>query len=305
MIADSHQPLSTPRLSSVACISPSGMHRMAYQEWGDPANPEVVVCVHGLTRTGDDFAPLATALADRYRVVCPDVVGRGRSSWLKNPMLYGVPQYAADMTTLIARLGVESVLWVGTSMGGLIGMTLAAMEGGPIQRLVLNDVGAVLSATALSRIGSYVGVNVEFASRSEARETLRSIFSGFGPHSDAQWLHLTDTMIRDIDDSGRVRLHYDPAIAEPFRKAYPADAPSGSPPADITLWPVYDAITCPTLVLRGAESDLLSSDVLGEMSRRGPAAQTREFAGIGHAPTLMSAEQIAIVRAFLEGKALP
>jgi pimeloyl-ACP methyl ester carboxylesterase len=305
MIAESHHPHAMPRLSSVACISPSGMHRMAYQEWGDPANPEVVVCVHGLTRSGDDFAPLAASLSDRYRVVCPDVVGRGRSSWLKNPMLYGVPQYAADMTTLIARLGVESVLWVGTSMGGLIGMTLAAMEGGPIRRLILNDVGAVLSAAALSRIGSYVGVNVEFDSRSEARQALRSIFSGFGPHSDAQWLHLTDTMLRDIDGSSRVRLHYDPAIAEPFRKAYPADAPPGSAPADITLWPIYDAIACPTLVLRGVESDLLSADILREMSQRGPRAQTREFAGIGHAPTLMSDEQIAIVRSFLEGAPLP
>ena len=138
-----------------------------------------------------------------------------------------------------------------------------------------------------------------------ARQALRSIFSGFGPHSDAQWLHLTDTMLRDIDGSSRVRLHYDPAIAEPFRKAYPADAPPGSAPADITLWPIYDAIACPTLVLRGVESDLLSADILREMSQRGPRAQTREFAGIGHAPTLMSDEQIAIVRSFLEGAPLP
>ena len=304
MITESIPASGAPRLSSVTCLSTAGLHRVAYREWGDPDNPDVVVCVHGLTRSSDDFNTLAMALSDRFRVVCPDVVGRGRSSWLRDPMLYGVPLYAADMTTLMARLGVDRVRWVGTSMGGLIGMTLAAMEGSPIRQLVLNDVGAVLSGAALARIGTYVGELIEFDSRVHAHGALREIFAGFGPHTEAQWQQLTEPMLREIDGSGRVRLHYDPAIAEPFRKAYPAQLPEGGAHADIDLWPMYDTISCPTLVLRGAQSDLLDADVLREMSLRGPMALTREFSGVGHAPTLMSAEQVSVVRTFLENHSL-
>lgn len=299
-----------PRWAFVRCGGPAGDHRMAYQEWGQPGNPEVVVCVHGLTRVSDDFSELARALRDRYRVVCPDVAGRGRSDWLKNPAFYGVAQYAADMVELIAQLKIERVRWVGTSMGGLIGMSLAAMQDAPISRLVLNDVGAVLPAQALARIARYVGRTPEFESRREAEIALRAIFSGFGPHSEAQWRKLIDTVLVEVSGTDKVRVHYDPAIAEPFRLAYGSDQSDEAthdltdravnhPASDIDLWPIYDAIRCPTLLLRGALSDLFTSQVLDEMRTRGPRPEVAEFAGVGHAPTLMHADQIAVVDEFL------
>lgn len=298
MIKGSGIAADQPRQGSVNCISPAGLHRMAYQEWGDPDNTDVVICVHGLTRVSDDFQVLARALADRFRVVCPDVVGRGRSSWLKNPMLYVVPQYASDMVTLIARLNVDRVKWVGTSMGGLIGMSLAALDQSPIERLVLNDVGAVLNGAALGRIAKYVGLKTEFASRLQAHDFLREIFTGFGPMTDAQWKQLLDPGLVDFAD-GRVRMHYDPAIAEPFRQTYSPQALQGKEPQDLSLWPMYDPIRCPTLLLRGVESDLLTHAVTQEMLGRGPRPQLVEFPGIGHAPTLMDDQQIKIVRNFL------
>ncbi len=304
MIKGSGLAADQPRQGSVNCISPAGLHRMAYQEWGDPDNTDVVVCVHGLTRVSDDFQDLARVLSDRFRVVCPDVVGRGRSSWLKNPMLYAVPQYVSDMVTLIARLNVDRVKWVGTSMGGLIGMSLAALEQSPIERLVLNDVGAVLSGVALGRIAAYVGVNTEFASRQQAHAALRVLFASFGPHSDAQWKKLLDPGLVDLAD-GQVRLHYDPAIAEPFRQTYGAQVLQGKPPPDLSLWPIYDLIRCPTLLLRGAESDLLTHEVMQEMAQRGPRPQVMEFPGIGHAPTLMNEIQINVVRDFLIDATVP
>ena len=298
MIKLSEQGIVEPRRGSVACISTAGLHRMAYQEWGDPQNTDVVICVHGLTRVGEDFQDLAQALSDRFRVVCPDVVGRGRSSWLKNPMLYGVPQYTADMVTLIARLNVDRVKWVGTSMGGLIGMSLAALAQSPVERLVLNDVGAVLSGAALGRIAAYVGVKTEFDSYAQASAFLRMVFASFGPHSEAQWRQLIDSVVV-VQPDGRTRLHYDPAIAEPFRQAYGAQAAAGQPPGDLSMWPLYDLVRCPTLLLRGAESDLLTRDVAQEMAARGPKPSVIEFAGIGHAPSLMHADQITVIRDFL------
>jgi pimeloyl-ACP methyl ester carboxylesterase len=297
-----------PRVSTVLCASPVGLHRVAYQEWGDPDNPRVVVCVHGLTRLGDDFLDLALALKKDFRVVAPDIVGRGRSSWLKDPMLYGLPQYVSDMVSLIARLNVAQVDWVGTSMGGLIGMTLAALDQSPIRRLVLNDVGASLSGEALGRISSYVGQHIEFESRQAAHQQCRKLYSGFGPHSDQQWSRLMDAGLLPVPNTDRVRVHYDPAIAAPFRHAYgtqgtqSTQGADNAPPADLSLWHVYDAIRAPTMVIRGALSDLLTADVLAEMGRRGPKAKTIEIAGVGHAPTLMQDDQIALVMEFLEGR---
>src|SRR5580765_6094245 len=238
-----------PRRRSVQCASPKGLHRMAYLEWGDARNRDVVVCVHGLTRTGRDFDALARVLCGRFRVVCPDVAGRGDSERLPDPMLYGVPQYAADMVTLIARLDVESVSWVGTSMGGLIGMALAAQAGSPVKRMVLNAVG---------------------------------------PHSDAQWRFLTETWLRRNDD-GSWRAHYDPRIAEPRLV----------PQNDLELWALYDAVRCPTLLLRGELSDLLTRETANQMAQRGPRAKVVEIRGVGHAPTLLHPDQIALVRDFL------
>jgi pimeloyl-ACP methyl ester carboxylesterase len=266
---------------------------MAYIEWGDPANPRVLVCVHGLTRSNRDFDAFAQAMAADYRVVCPDVAGRGDSDWLKNPMEYGVPTYAADMVTLLARLNVESVHWVGTSLGGLIGMALAALPESPISRLVLNDVGPVITAASLARIAAYVGKAPRFPAIEAADAYIRLVSASFGPHTDAEWRKLTENVLRQEAD-GSFRMHYDPKLAVPFVAALTS--------ADMELWPLYDAIECPVLLVRGADSDLLTTAAAAEMERRGPKAQLVEFAGVGHAPTLMHADQIETVRAFLLGQ---
>ncbi|MEK7738364.1 MAG: alpha/beta hydrolase [Pseudomonadota bacterium] len=275
----------------VQCASPAGLHRMAYTEWGDPHNPKVLVCVHGLTRCGRDFDFLALALAAEYRVVCPDVAGRGRSDWLVNKALYGVPQYVADMVTLIARLDVEQVHWVGTSMGGLIGMALAAQQHTPITRLVLNDVGPVVTAVSMARIAEYVGNDPRFDSLEQAEQFVRAVSPTFGRLTDAQWRHLTEHVVRTGVD-GKIEFRYDPGIAEPFRQ-------SMGEGGDLELWPYYDAIRCPTLVLRGAQSDLLRPETVAQMAQRGPHAQTAEIPDVGHAPMLMDEAQIAVVRGYL------
>jgi pimeloyl-ACP methyl ester carboxylesterase len=278
-----------PRRRSVQCASPKGLHRMSYLEWGDARNRDVVVCVHGLTRNARDFDELARALCGRFRVVCPDVAGRGDSDRLADPMRYDVPQYVADMVTLVARLDVEAVSWVGTSMGGLIGMALAALAGSPIQRLVLNEAGPVISLASLQRIGSYVGNTPAFATIEQAEAYVRMICAPFGPHSDAQWRQLTEAWMKK--EEGGWRPNYDPGIAEAFRATMPDK--------DLELWPLYDAVRCPTLVLRGELSDLLSAQTADGMARRGPKAKILEVKGVGHAPSLMHTDQIALVRDFL------
>ena len=285
---------ASPRKSSVNCVTLSGFHRMAYVEWGDPQNPRVLVCVHGMSRSGRDFDVLAQALAPRYRVVCPDVAGRGDSAWLRNPMEYVVPTYVADMVTLSARLGVDEVHWVGTSLGGLVGMMLAALPGTPVSRLVLNDVGPVVTAVSLARIGSYLGKAPLFSGFEAAEQYVRVVSAPFGPHSDAQWRVLTENVVRRRPD-GQYRLHYDPAIAKPFE----ASANAAGPGKDMQLWMYYDAIKCPTLLVRGAESDLLTRETAVAMGQRGPKAKRVEFSGVGHAPMFMQDDQISAVKAFL------
>ncbi len=275
---------------TVQCASAHGLHRMAYTEWGDAKNPRVLICLHGLTRCGRDFDFLAQALADRYRVVCPDVVGRGKSEWLAVKDDYQIPQYVADMVTLIARLDVPSVHWLGTSMGGLIGMALAALPETPITRLVLNDVGPLINAAAIQRITQYVGLAPRFASVEEAERHIRAVSASFGQLTDAQWQHLTQYTTRQMP-GGVVELVYDPGIAAPFSKAF-----NGT---DIDLWPLYEAIHCPTLLVRGAESDLLSQETALEMTHRGPRAALVEIPGVGHAPMFFDESQIAPVRDFL------
>lgn len=275
---------------TVQCIGASGLHRMAYTEWGARDNPRVLICVHGLTRNGRDFDALAEAMSGHYRVICPDVVGRGQSGRLRDPAGYGIPQYVADMVTLIARLNVDSVHWVGTSMGGLIGMALAAQECTPLRKLVLNDVGPLITVESLQRIATYVGSDPQWASFDEALAYVKLISAPFGQLSEAQWHHLTETSIVQRAD-GRWAFRYDPRIAEPFKAAF-VDK-------DIDLWPIYAGITCPTLVVRGAESDLLTRDTWQQMGACGPQAQLAEIPGVGHAPMFQSDEQIAIVRDFL------
>ncbi len=281
------------RHHTVQCLSPGGLHRMAYVEWGDPTNPRVLVCVHGLTRNARDFDFLAKSLSKHYRVVCPDVAGRGRSNWLRIKDNYQLPQYASDMVTLIARLNVDEVHWVGTSMGGLIGMALAAQAESPIRRLVLNDVGPVISAAAVKRIGEYVGQMPEFASFKDAEQYIRLVSAPFGKLTDAQWKHLTEHVTRQKADGG-FELIYDPGIAEPFRKAMGDE--------DVSLWPLYDAIRCPTQVVRGAESDLLTHETCMEMGQRGPKALIAEIPGVGHAPMFLDEAQVAVVSEFLLAK---
>ena len=275
---------------TVQCVGPSGLHRMAYTEWGARDNPRVLLCVHGLTRNGRDFDALAEAMSGHYRVICPDVVGRGLSGRLRDPAGYGIPQYVADMVTLIARLNVDTVHWVGTSMGGLIGMALAAQEGAPLRKLVLNDVGPLITVASLQRIATYVGSDPQWASFDEALAYVRLISAPFGQLSEAQWHHLTETSIVQRAD-GRWAFRYDPRIAEPFKAAFVDQ--------DIDLWPIYAAITCPTLVVRGAESNLLTRDTWQQMGACGPQAQLAEIPGVGHAPMFQSDDQIAVVRNFL------
>ncbi len=279
---------------------------MAYWQWGNPTAAHVVVCVHGLSRQGRDFDVLAQALVARaggaLRVVCPDVAGRGQSEWLKDPMGYQVPHYAADMLALIAQLHaqapVKTLDWVGTSMGGLIGLAVCGQPGlplpVPVRRLVLNDVGPVIEWQALVRIGTYLGQTGRFASVQQAADAMWAISSSFGPHTPAQWLALSEPMVRPHPEGG-VTLHYDPAIAMPFRTVTAESAAQG----EAALWQLYDAVTAQTLLLRGADSDLLSPATAQAMTQRGPRARLVGFAGVGHAPTLVATDQVTVVQGFL------
>ncbi len=282
-----------PRLNHVQCLDNRGLHRMAYWEWGNVANPRVVVCAHGLTRQGRDFDTLARALCDDVRVVCPDVVGRGRSAWLADPMHYGVPQYVADMVTLLARLNAEQVDWVGTSMGGLIGLGVAALKDSPLRRFVINDVGPTIEPAAIARIGGYVGRVAQWATLDEAADALWEISQGFGPHTREQWLALTEPQLQR--EGGAWKPRSDPAIAVPFKAVTPQMAQAG----EALLWQAWDSLQQPTLLLRGGESDLLSAATAQAMTERGPRARLVQFDGVGHAPMLVQPEQVAAVRDFL------
>jgi len=285
----------SPRLQSMPVLTPGGFVQLAWAEWGDANAARTAVCVHGLTRNGRDFDVLAEALArDGWRVVAPDVPGRGRSERLRRSEDYTYPVYLAALSALIGRLAVPSVAWIGTSMGGLIGMMLAAQPGTPIRRLVINDIGPFIPKASLQRIADYIGQERGFDSLEALEAYLRRVHAPFGALTDAQWRHLAAYSSAPAEKGG-LRLHYDPAIAQAF-KAAPID--------DIALWPVWEAIACPVLVLRGAESDLLLEDTAEEMTRRGAAAargqvRLRTIAGAGHAPALMAPDQVAIVREFL------
>ncbi|WP_280155738.1 alpha/beta hydrolase [Piscinibacter sp. XHJ-5] len=285
--------MQQPRLEHVQCLDARGLHRMAYWEWGDADNPRLLVCAHGLSRQGRDFDTLARALVPHYRVVAPDVVGRGRSDWLADPAGYQLPGYVGDMVTLLARLNADTVHWVGTSMGGLIGLGLASLAQSPVRKLVLNDVGPTIQAEALARIGTYLGLPMRWQSIDEAADYMLSISQGFGTHTREQWMALTEPMLKAEGDG--FKPHYDPAIAVPFRALTPQLAALG----EAALWKAYDAISCPTLLLRGADSDLLTRETALAMTQRGPKARLHEFSNVGHAPMLTSPEQIEVVREFL------
>ena len=279
---------------------------MAWWQWGEPAADHVVVCVHGLTRQGRDFDVLAQALVARaggaLRVVCPDVVGRGRSDWLADPMGYQLPTYVADMLQMLGQLHAQAPVrtldWVGTSMGGLIGMGVCGTPKlplpAPVRRLVLNDVGPVIQWEALQRIGTYIGKTGRFENVQQAADAMWAISRSFGPHTPQQWLALSQAMVKPLPEGG-VTLHYDPALAMPFRALTQESAQQGQ----AALWQLYDNIQARTLLTRGVESDLLSHETAQEMARRGPKAQLIEFPGVGHAPTFVADHQIEAVASFL------
>jgi pimeloyl-ACP methyl ester carboxylesterase len=269
-------------------LSPHGFHRVVYFQWGDPSNPDIVICVHGVGRNARDFDVLGEALAPTHRVLAIDMPGRGESDWLTDPHDYVFPVYLTALTALIARSGAESVGWVGTSMGGLLGMTLAAQPKSPIARLVVNDVGPAIEPAALERIRGYFGLDPTFSTYAEIEQYIRTISAPFGNLTAAQWAHVTRTNVRQRPD-GRWGLAYDPGIAVPFRA-------SAAPP---DLWALWDAIRCPTLVLRGARSDLLSAATAAQMAVRGPKPEVIEFPDVGHAPMLLSPDQVEPVIGFL------
>ncbi len=295
-----------PRLDHVNCPHPEGQHRMAYWSWGDPLAAKVVVCVHGLTRQGRDFDRLARALVERsaepLRVVCPDVAGRGQSEWLPTGSLYQIPQYASDMLALLGQLHAAAPIaqlnWVGTSMGGLIGMVVSGQPGlplpAPVRRLVLNDVGPAINWAAVQKMQQYAGRYGRYADLAEAASALRALSVGFGPVPDGVWFDMSSHMVRDLPEGG-VTLHYDPAIGEPVRALTPELAQAG----EAVLWAVYDQIQAQVLVIRGQDSDLFLPDTAQAMSERGPRARVVEWAGIGHAPTLTASDQIEVLADFL------
>jgi pimeloyl-ACP methyl ester carboxylesterase len=274
----------------LACLGPSGFHRLVYSEWPGPAGARTFVCVHGLARNAHDFDAIAKALSEKYRVVCPDMPGRGRSERLA-PADYSFPLYLADCAALIARLDVESVDWLGTSMGALIGMMLAAQKGNPIRKLVLNDAGAFVAKEGLNRIGAYLGNDPTFDSLEALEAAMRKNNAPFGDLTDDQWRKMALDSARRKPEGG-YGFAYDPRIGDPFKEG---------PAGDVDLWPVWDAVQSPTLLLRGETSDMLQRDVAEAMMKRGPKAKLVEFRGVGHAPPLLSDDQIGAVRDFLLG----
>ncbi len=299
-----------PVLKHVTCAGASKTdaqsHQMAYWSWGDASNPNILLCLHGLSRQGRDFDALAQRLSSRYHVVCPDVVGRGVSDWLADPKGYQVFGYVADMVALVQQLRAQipttetiDIDWVGTSMGGLIGMAFStlppAVSGVRLRKFVLNDVGPRLRHEAMVRIGDYLGQPKHFADEQEAADYLWSISTGFGPHTPEQWLALSLPLLRPAPDGQGLTLRYDPAIAEPFKTMSAESAVSG----EAMLWQVYDGISAQVLLLRGKQSDLLDVDTATQMTQRGPKARLVEFDGVGHAPTLIAEDQIRAVEDFL------
>lgn len=274
---------------SLTCLASRSFYRLAYLDWQSTGSGRPIFCLHGLTRNGRDFDFLAEQLSSQRRVICPDMPGRGKSDWLPHAEDYGVPTYVAAVTTLLARIGVDEIDWVGTSMGGIIGMILAAMPRTPIRRLVINDIGPAICDNGLRRLSMYVGCDPRFKNLDELEADFRRNAAAWGPLTAAQWRHLAHHSARTTCD-GTLQYAYDPLIAEPFRKRKWAT---------VSMWDTWDAITVPTLVLHGSDSDILDHDTAIEMSQRGPRATVVELPGIGHAPALMSEDQIALVRDFL------
>jgi pimeloyl-ACP methyl ester carboxylesterase len=279
-----------PVSSSVSVLRAEGFRRMAFVSWERDAAAPAAICVHGLTRNGRDFDPLAEVLSHHRRVFCPDVLGRGKSDLLTNPMDYHNGAYAADMVPLIARTGEDTVDWVGTSMGGIIGIILAALPNSPIRKLVLNDVGPVIPREAMARIRDYVGYDPVFKDLAALEAHLRKVHAPFGPLTDGQWADMARHGHWRTAE-GDYKLSCDPAIAAFIKQGDKAE--------EVRFWELWDAISCPVLVVRGARSDLLTAETVAEMKTRGPGCDVVEVPEVGHAPALMEPEQIAPIVDFL------
>ena len=295
-----------PQLQFVTCPHPEGEHRMAYWRWGEAQAPHVVLAVHGLTRQGRDFDQVAKALVQagqgNVQVICPDVAGRGKSEWLPESSLYQLPQYAADMLVLLQALHaahpVQTLDWVGTSMGGLIGMVIMGQPQlplpTPIRRFVINDVGPSITWASLARMKQYVGQYGTYSDLQQAAQVLRLLFVGFGAVSDDVWLELSSHMVRPAPDGG-LTLHYDPAIGLPLQ----ALTEEGAKAAEPVMWALYDQIRAQVLLIRGEDSDLLTQETAQAMTERGPKARLVQWPHVGHAPTLTEPEHIRVVTDFL------
>ncbi|MCZ7596625.1 MAG: alpha/beta hydrolase [Gammaproteobacteria bacterium] len=276
---------ASPAMSVRSCrgVSAGGYHRLSYVEWGDAANARVALCVHGLTRNARDFDHWLRALARTYRVICPDVVGRGRSGWLTDPAGYTYPQYIADMAVVLAHAGADKVDLIGTSMGGLIGMMMAALDDSPIERLVINDIGPWLPRAARNGFAVTSGSTRPSPDLDAMERHLRSISAGFGPLTDDDWRHLCVHGAREVP--GGYAYRYDPGIRAVFAAV----------DGDVDLWPVWSKVRQDVLVLRGAESDLLGADTARRMRERNGSTMVVEYPGVGHAPMLMSDDQVGAV----------
>lgn len=276
------------RTDSVLCLNPQGVHRMVYHEWGSADNSRVLLCVHGLARNSRDFDDLAKALSRDYRVVCPDIVGRGHSDWLPNGGGYEISQYLQDLMVLIGRLNVEQVDWVGTSMGGILGMALASMANSPVRALVLNDIGAFIPSRSLKRIAGYLG-DYRFESLTEVEQFMRRNYLALRNLEDHQWRHLARHGSRARAD-GTLALHYDPAISA---------ATAAAADEDIDLWPIWRSIRCPQALLWGDRSDVLDAATVAQMQQENPELEVLQLSGIEHAPSLMEPEHIQWVQDWL------
>lgn len=295
-------------------INPGGFHKLAYVEWGEQNFDKTVVCVHGLTRNSRDFDFLAKELAKDYRLACPDIVGRGKSDWLPLGQAYGFPQYLSDMTGLLARLDVEQVDWIGTSMGGLMGMFMAAQANSPIRRLVMNDVGPMIPMAGTQRIMNYIGQRATFSDLKEAENYFRRIFAPFGKLTDAQWAHVTHYSTFKGKD-GRYHLAYDQNVLSGLdgisvwqgmtkiaKKAWQGLLHPGAQIPLSEMWPYWDQVKCPVLLLRGETSDILLPETVERMQATHPALDVVEIKGVGHAPALMAQDQIAIIQDWLKSE---
>lgn len=262
---------------------------MHVSEWGRPESPALVMW-HGLARTGRDFDAAAEALSDSYFVLCPDTIGRGLSGWAADRERgYSFAEYADSALAMLDSYGIDQIRWIGTSMGGLLGVTLASGQlKGRIVRLVVNDIGPEVAPAGLQRIVDYVGRPPVFGAVRELERWLRTTYAPLGPNTDAFWDNMALASLRRTDD-GKITLHYDPKIVTQFT----------AHPADLDLWPAWDAVEAPTLLLRGALSDVLSAATADAMSRRGPEPRIETFGGVGHAPTLATGREIALLRRFL------